>query len=204
MGREQRSIKMKRRFVVLGDGQTEQYYLSHLKKLKQYNFGIRPSLFCNLSLSQAEEIIDELISGDCDKVIYLTDYDTIVNQRQQNEFKRFKNKYKDNDEVLICESLPSIEYWFLLHYQYTTRPFRDADEVFRELKRIIRGYSKEKVFLEKEKWVADMINNGKQETAMNNAERGFEEKENNPENELFPFTKVQSAIKEFETKMKRI
>lgn len=194
---------MKKRFVVLGDGQTEQYYLSHLKKLKQYNFGIRPSLFSNLSMTQAEEIIDELISGDCDKVIYLTDYDTVINQGQKQEFERIRNKYRDNDEVLICESMPSIEYWFLLHYQYTTRSFRNADEVLAVLRKIIKDYSKEKAFLEKEKWVDEMIKDEKLETAIENAERGLQEKERNPENELFPFSKVQLAIKEFETKMKR-
>ena len=131
---------LKTNYVVLGDGLTEQYYLKHLKSLKNYKYAMRPSLFSGLTIETAESIIDDLLTGGCDQIIYFTDYDTIVNQNKQAEFERLKTKYERYDEVLICETMPSIEYWFLLHYQKTTREFTNSEEVFKFLKKHLKDY----------------------------------------------------------------
>jgi hypothetical protein len=189
-------------YVVLGDGQSEQYYLKHLKKLKNYKYAIRPSLFASLTIESAEVIIDELLSGGCDQIIYFTDYDTIVSQGKQQQFADFKNKYGSRSEVFICESMPSIEFWFLLHFLKTTREFRNADEVLCELVKFIKGFSKEKIFLEKEKWVVELCKNGKLETAVNNASSILKQRENDPTGEYFPFTKAHLAIQKFNEQIK--
>jgi hypothetical protein len=189
-------------YVVLGDGQSEQYYLKHLKKLRNYKYAIRPSLFSSLTIESAEVIIDELLSGGCDQIIYFTDYDTIVSQGKQQQFADFKNKYGNHSEVFICESMPSIEFWFLLHYFKTTREFRNADEVLCELIKYMKGFSKEKAFLEKEKWVVELCKNGKLETAVNNASSILKQRESDEIGEYFPFTKVHLAIQKFNEQMK--
>jgi hypothetical protein len=189
-------------YVVLGDGQSEQYYLKHLKKLKNYKYAIRPSLFASLTIESAEVIIDELLSGGCDQIIYFTDYDTIVSQGKQQQFTDFKNKYGNRSEVFICESMPSIEFWFLLHFLKTTREFRNADKVLCELVKYIKGFSKEKSFLEKEKWVIELCKNGKLETALNNASSILKQRESDEIGEYFPFTKVHLAIQKFNEQMK--
>lgn len=33
----------------------------------------------------------------------------------------FKKKYENNANVILCDSLQSIEYWFLLHFEDTCR-----------------------------------------------------------------------------------
>ena len=72
MARKQR-IKHKRKSIfVLGDGQTEQYYFDHLKKLKGYSYKIKPRLFDDLSIENAEDQIDQLLSGDADMIFYFT------------------------------------------------------------------------------------------------------------------------------------
>jgi hypothetical protein len=42
----------------------------------------------------------------------------------------------------LAISNPSFEYWFLLHFEYTDRPFRDADDVIDQLKNHIPNYDK--------------------------------------------------------------
>lgn len=42
---------------------------------------------------------------------------------------------------VICDS-PSIEYWFLLHYRFTTRDFDSSGEVIKELAVHMPGYTK--------------------------------------------------------------
>jgi RloB-like protein len=44
--------------------------------------------------------------------------------------------------VQVIASCPSIEYWLLLHFEYSARPFRNAAEVTDELRRHITDYGK--------------------------------------------------------------
>jgi len=185
-------------FVVLGDGLTEQFYLKHLKGLKNYKYSIRPSLFTSITIETAESIIDELLSGDCNQVVYFTDYDTIVNQGKKSKFDALVEKYSNRDEVLICETMPSIEFWFLLHFKKTTREFCDATQATTDLIKFIRGYSKNKGFLENEKWVTDLCDNGKLEKAIQNSVSILKQKDSHEQGKHFPYSKIHLAINKFE------
>jgi len=167
MARNKSNKKLRFKFAVLGDGRTEQYYLAHLKTLKSYGYSVKPSLFDNITLSQSEEIIEDLLEGGCDKIIFLTDFDTVVNQNKKEQFNKLVKKYTKNKKVIICETMPSIEFWFLLHYQYTTKLFQNAKEVENALKKYIPEYSKEQNnFLKNIKWVEQLCSNGKFENAI--------------------------------------
>lgn len=198
MARQTGKRETRKTYVVLGDGQTEQYYLKHLKTLKGYKYTIRPSLFSSITIETAGDIIDEYLSGGCDQVIYITDYDTIVNQNKTAEFEKLKNKYADIKEVFICETMPSIEFWFLLHFLKTTREFNNASEAITILARYMQGYSKGEAYLKNYKWVEALCSNGKLETASNNSSSILTEKENGDKGSHFPYSKAHIAIKYFE------
>ena len=110
-----------------------------------------------MNFEKAERIIDEYLCGGCNNIIYLTDYDTIINQNKLYDFRAFKLKYSAFPEVLICETMPSIEFWFLIHYEYTTSEFRNSGEVERRLRTYISDYSKSKSFLESRRWVENLM-----------------------------------------------
>jgi hypothetical protein len=198
MSRQSGRRQIKKSYVVLGDGQTEYYYLKHLKKIKEYRFILRPSLFDSITIETVEELIDEYLSGDCDQIIYFTDYDTIVNQNKLTEFKKLKQKYKNIKEVFICETMPCIEFWFLLHFGLTTWEYRNAKEVTKDLIKCFNNYSKEIKFLEKQKWVSDLCSKGKLERAIKNANLIMKEKLASNVGSHFPFTNVHIAIEWFE------
>jgi len=105
MARKTRDRKLRMRYAVLGEGRTEQYYLKHLKATKDYGYSIKPSLFKRLTIEGTEEIIDELLSGGTNKIIYLFDYDTVVNQAKQQKFNKLKKKYAQIPEVFLCETM---------------------------------------------------------------------------------------------------
>lgn len=201
MARPKRDIKLRFRYAVLGDGRTEQFYLKHLKTLKGYGYTIKPSLFNSITLSQAEEIIDDLLKGGCDKIVFITDYDTIVNQNQKQVFSKFVKKYRKRTEVIICETMPSIEFWFLLHYQYTTRAFQNAKEVEEVLKKHMPEYSKNQEYLKNEQWVQKLCAEGKLDIAISNAEKSVDQMKIDDSGSHHPYSKVHMSIKEFE-KMK--
>jgi len=155
-------------------------------------------LFSNITHDTAERKIDELLSGGCDHIVYVTDYDTAISQDKQKTFNDLVKKYERNSEVLICESMPSIEFWFLLHYQLTTREFINADEAAEMLKKYIPDFSKSKNFLENQKWVKDMSGNGQLENAMVNARTVLRQKETEDVGRHFPFTRVHKGIEKFQ------
>jgi hypothetical protein len=198
MGRKQKNKRLKLKYAVLGEGITEQWYLKHLKDYKNFVYAIRPSLFSDVSIEKAEGIIDELVTGGCDHITFLTDYDTIISQGKLEIFDRIKNKYSDNDNVLICESMPAIELWFLLHFVYTTREFTNCAQVVEDLKNYLPEYEKKKTYLERANWFNELIKDGGDESALNNAEKLLKELNEGHTGKHFPYTKMPVAMEAFE------
>jgi hypothetical protein len=202
MSRQINKHKQYKRYVVLGDGQTEQYYLDHLKDICGFRYSIRPLLFNSITIEKATDLIKDLLDDGYDMVIYLTDYDTIVNQNKVEKFKKLVSKYKHSRKVMICETMPSIEFWFLLHFTKTTREFGTAEEVTCQLLKHIAGFSKDEAFLRIAKWVVDLCANGKLNKALEYARDILKQKEQEVVGSHFPYTKVQLAIEKFKEKTK--
>ncbi len=198
MGRRKKERRFNVKYAVLGEGITEQWYLKHLKDHKNYGYAIRPSLFSDIGIEKAEGIIDELVTGGCDHITFLTDYDTIVAQGKQVVFDKIVKRYKDVEEVLICDSMPSIELWFLLHFKYTTKEFTNCAEILIDLKKYLPEYEKKRTYLEKIEWFKTLIDNGGDEQALVNARRLLDLNERGNIGKHFPYTKMPLAIEAFE------
>lgn len=102
---------------IVGEGLTELFYFSHLKKILGYRYSISPRLFENNSIEKIEKKIKELLDED---VFVICVFDADVSRRSDAENKKmvsFKKKYENNANVILCDSLQSIEYWFLLHFE---------------------------------------------------------------------------------------
>ncbi|UOY06574.1 RloB family protein [Muricauda sp. SCSIO 64092] len=166
-GRKKRKINLKRRIFVVGEGITEQYYFSHLKAIRNYSCAIKPRFFCKTSITQIEKVVEKLLMGDI-LVICVFDADVSSRNPTENErLKSFKQRYKRNKCVIICDSLPSIELWFLLHFVQTSRHFQSSKSVERELRKHIKNYAKTKRYLENPDWVRALSVN--QDKAITNA-----------------------------------
>ena len=81
-----------------------------------------------------------------------------------------KKKYENNPNVILCDSLQSIEYWFLLHFEDTCRHFQDSAATERALKQYLPTYDKTRKYLEKDKWVKEMFAGSKMYKACELAE----------------------------------
>ena len=80
-----------------------------------------------------------------------------------------RQRYANNPSVIICESMPSIEFWFLLHYLNTNRYFATSDDVISVLHRYIPTFSKQQSHLSKDSWVVTLLADNKLTNAINNA-----------------------------------
>ncbi len=52
------------------------------------------------------------------------------------------------NNIQVAFSIPCFEFWYLLHFEYTTRPFRDFSEVARQLKKHLASYNKDTDYTE--------------------------------------------------------
>ena len=80
-----------------------------------------------------------------------------------------RRKYAKNPSVILCDSMPSIEFWFLLHYLNTNRYFATSDDVITVLRRFIPDFSKHQSFLSKDTWVSALLSDNRLNTALDNA-----------------------------------
>ncbi len=162
-------MKLRESIYVIGEGLTEKYYFQHLKKLKGYSCVVRPRFFSSKnSIYYLEKRTKELLLAD---VTVICAFDSDVSQRNQEERGRLKifiEEYKENKKVIICDSLPSIEFWFLLHYKKTSKHFPNYNTIRNELRKYIPNYDKTEKFLNQDKWVKALID--KQGTAIENGE----------------------------------
>lgn len=85
---------------------------------------------------------------------------------EKAKFEDLKRKYADNPAVILCDSMPSIEFWFLLHYLNTNRYFATSDDVINALHRYMPNFSKHQSFLSKEAWVSELLNDNKMHQAV--------------------------------------
>ena len=156
---------------IVGEGQTELFYFSHLKKLLAYRYSISPRLFENNSIEKIEKKIKELLDED---VFVICVFDADVSRRSEAENRKMttlKKKYEKNADVILCDSLQSIEYWFLLHFENTCRHFKDSAATERALKRYLPYYDKSRKYLEKDAWVKEMLSDDKLQRACDLAKK---------------------------------
>lgn len=166
--RKERELK-RSRITVIGEGLTERWYFEHLRTLKGYHYDCKPRFFTHQSYEEMRKLIDWVLqSGGIAVCVCDTDI-TRTNEERKKAFQTMKAKYAGNKNVLICDSMPSIEFWFLIHYVNTSKYFQDSDAVIQMLRRHISDYDKSGAFLEKQQWVAEMSTEERQTEACNRA-----------------------------------
>ncbi len=156
-GRKRANLDLKNGVFIVGEGLTEQYYFEHLKQIKKYHWKVRPRLFGQTDISKIEKIVKKLLLGGATAICV---FDADVSKRNKIENERlisFKNRYKKSKNVIICDSLPSIEFWFLLHFKKTNKHFTNASALEKELKIYLKDYSKTKKYLQNSKWVIELV-----------------------------------------------
>ena len=142
--------------AIIGAGITEQWYFKHLQTLRKYRVKIWPRYFGRENAFELGKRVDDVLEGQGFAIVV---FDADVAQRNDKErqlVKHIKSKYANNKDVLFCDSLPSIEYWFLLHYKAAGRLFNTSNDVVKEIKKYNSQFDKSKKFLENDSWVKDL------------------------------------------------
>ena len=172
--------------VIIGAGITEQRYFTHLQNLLDLRCRIRPRYFGTEDIRQLDKKISQVIESGAIAICIFDADTTQFNETEKAKVAALKKKYEGKKNVILCDSLPSIEYWFLLHYEDTNRFFKNSAAAETALQKYISDYDKTDGFLSKQKWVENMIEDGKLEMAKSRAKKY--------ENSERAYSKVYKAI----------
>ncbi len=155
-------------FIISGGESTELWYFRHLTRLTYYKFEIEPKYFGNESgyHNDFPKIIKSILRNSPNaKVFCVFDFDTIkfdkANQKHYQDFLKSIKDYISNGSVEICVTMPSFEYWFLLHFENYKNLLKTCDDTIKRLKKYIPDYSKNSKQLSNPQWVADLCADGK-------------------------------------------
>ncbi len=170
MARRIRERKLKNPTItIIGEGATERYYFTHLKRLRGYNYVCKPRNFTEQTFDEMRKQIERVLADNGIAVCVFDADVTRTRPAEKAKFEDLKRKYADNPAVILCDSRPSIEFWFLLHYLNTNRYFATSDDVINALHRYMPNFSKHQSFLSKESWVSELLADNRLDTAIVNA-----------------------------------
>ncbi len=178
-------------FLVSGGSNTERYYFTHINDLTEYKFNIRPRYFGDESnyTEAFPRRIQEILSTNNDaKVFCVFDWDTVHgNEARLKKHCEFEELFKVEiaaGSVTLCPSMPSIEYWFLLHFvdytglmkSYGAAANRLAPYLkpcFPDSKKPLKKLLKTEKCLKEPIWVENLCAEGKLATAIERAEKNI-------------------------------
>lgn len=179
-------------FIISGGRNTERYYFKHISENEDtpYKFNIKPEYFGNESqyTVRFSEIVDEILqkNGEDARIFCVFDMDTIIgNKTRENSLKAFEKRVRG--KATLCPSMPSIEYWFLLHFEDYCELMKGWKEISRRLAPYIRqcfSYQnikgvklkdllKKEEYVKDKRWVAALCKDGKLELAVSRAEKNI-------------------------------
>ena len=175
-------------FLISGGTNTERYYFTHINDTTKYKFNIRPKYFADESnyTEAFPKRIKEILNANTDpKIFCVFDWDTIYGidakiKKHEDFEKQFRTEI-DNGNVVICPSMPSIEYWFLLHFEDKTDLLKDYRAIsnilapyikpcFADPTKNLKKLLKQEKYLQDSTWVKNLCSDGKLDAAIKRAE----------------------------------
>ncbi len=149
MARRHKNRPLRDTVAIVGDGQTERIYFQDVNQTdRPNNLYIFPDIPRRLGTYQGVLQRAIQLKADFSRVYALIDMDTIISERRQVAYVIDKAE-AESQGVTVLENNPCFELWLLLHFVDTARPFRNCEEVIRELRREGRlpGYAKTERYL---------------------------------------------------------
>ncbi len=139
---------LRKSYSIIGDGYTEKWYFELMKQHEHLpRIDLKPELPRKQNLRNLfNQAIDN--AKDYDKVFLLFDFDTIINNNQIEKFKRYLRKIARINKIIVLINNPCLEFWFLLHFEKTSKYFSHCSGVESELKKKgrIESYQKTEKF----------------------------------------------------------
>jgi hypothetical protein len=183
MGRKTNQRKLYPAIAIIGEGITESIYFTQLRQQEDIQFTVKPDYGKNSGVESIVEKALELLGREYDIVFCVIDMDEMVrNKTLMIKYENLKKK-QGNNQLVFIENNPSIEFWFLLHYIFTTKTFQNYKQLAIMLKKYLPAYDKTEKYLSG----SNIYNQLKphQANARNNAEKTSMDKMNKSYSEIY-------------------
>ncbi len=150
MGRNKRNRKQrgsgKKIYSIIVDGETEIWYFQMMKQFESLptKVDIKPELSKKKALKGQYEMVIENLQKGYDKVIWVLDFDTIVKESKDTkkgqkskvqEFREYVEKLEKRQNVHVLINNPCLEFWYLLHFEPTSKYYSKCEDVGKALKK---------------------------------------------------------------------
>lgn len=147
------------------------YYFKHLCSIYSHKAKIRRRNFGKENISELEKRIEQVLNNEGVAIVVFDADVSTWNDVEGDRLRKLKRKYGANKRVVfvLCDSMPSVEFWFLIHYANTNRFFGKSEVVIRELVKYIPRFQKDESFLSSPSWVKELCENGRLEEAFSRA-----------------------------------
>ena len=152
--------EIKSTFAVVVDGECEVWYLQMLKRNdRSIVVNIEPKIPQRKRFSEQYENVITL-SEEYTKVFWIIDFDVILKETKEakagketllESFLEYKKtiaeKYKN---IVIIINNPCLEFWFLLHFEVTSKYFDACEGAEKQLKKYLKDYEKTQKYFTKQ------------------------------------------------------
>lgn len=148
-------------FALVVDGETEIWYLQMLKRNERdIRVSIKPEIPNKKSVEEQYNLVCDLSNKEFTKVFWIIDLDTVI--KEENEAPKGKksplkifDEYrihlsKNYPNVVVIVNNPCIEFWFLLHFEKTSKYFNTCSGAETQLKKHLKDYEKTQKFFTKQ------------------------------------------------------
>lgn len=146
----------KKKAALFVDGESEKWYFLTMKRVEKIkNIDLQPILPRKKKLKEQFEEVKSACN-DYDLVFWIIDLDKIIEGERykakgspspKDEFIKYYNESKKikNLEIIIVN--PCLEYWFVLHFEHTSRYFTGCNQANTLLKRYLTDYEKTEKYI---------------------------------------------------------
>lgn len=143
------SIALRRSVAVVGEGETESLYFNSVRKSMMVGFKLVTDVPRHPDIKEIRACADRLLKDGFDCVVVLVDMDRYrANAKEMETYKRAKAALERRG-VMVLETFPCTEFWFLLHFLPNGRRclHKDCEDVVRELRKYLPDYEKKRKYL---------------------------------------------------------
>ena len=147
--RKQDTRKLRKQIYIIGEGITEQIYFNQLRISERLSIRIKPEIPYSTDITgiikKAEVYKNASPANKVFCVIYL---DRIHSDKaEKKKYVNIKKNHNNSKQIFFFETNPCFEFWFLLHFEYSSREYANCKNLTGKLIKCIPDYSKTEEYL---------------------------------------------------------
>ena len=150
----------KKTYAIVVDGETEVWYFQMLKRNEtKLQVNIEPKIPLKKTLQEQFNKVIELAES-YTIVFWIIDFDNVIKETRETKKNekspvQYLEKYlkildTNSENVKVIINNPCLEFWFLLHFEQTTKFYNKCSEVEDSLKKHLKNYKKSKKYFTQE------------------------------------------------------